>query len=121
MAYTVSIETLDDLSNLYTKDLEISQSIATTILKNLNTTKRWVPALEIYIEKSDKTINYTIDKESFIPVLDSKILCRVTSMEKLVLEKCLKLHEVFEEYEFCSTINNAINKLKNKENGKIKN
>ena len=105
MAYTVSIETLDDLSNLYTKDLEISQSIATTILKNLNTTKRWVPALEIYIEKSDKTINYTIDKESFIPVL----------------EKCLKLHEVFEEYEFCSTINNAINKLKNKENGKIKN
>jgi len=105
MAYTVSIETLDDLSNLYTKDLEISQSIATTILKNLNTTKRWVPALEIYIEKSDKTINYTIDRESFIPVL----------------EKCLKLHEVFEEYEFCSTINNAINKLKNKENGKIKN
>jgi len=105
MAYTVSIETLDDLSNLYTRDLEISQSIATTILKNLNTTRRWVPALEIYIEKSDKTINYTIDRESFIPVL----------------EKCLKLHEVFEEYEFCSTINNAINKLKNKENGKIKN
>jgi len=102
MAYTVSIETLDDLSNLYTKDLEISQSIATTILNNLNTTKRWVPALEIYIEKSDKTINYTVDRESFIPVL----------------EKCLKLHEVFEEYEFCSTINNAINKLKNKKNGK---
>ena len=98
MAYTVSIETLDDLSNLYTRDLEISQSIATTILKNLNTTRRWVPALEIYIEKSDKTINYTIDRESFIPVL----------------EKCLKLHEVFEEYEFCSTINNAIKKLKNK-------
>ena len=105
MAYTVSIETLDDLSNLYTRDLEISQSIATTILKNLNTTRRWVPALEIYIEKSDKTINYTIDRESFIPVL----------------EKCLKLHEAFEEYEFCSTINNAIKKLKNKLNGKIKN
>ena len=98
MAYTVSIETLDDLSNLYTRDLEISQSIATTILKNLNTKKRWVPALEIYIKKSDKTIHYTIDRESFIPVL----------------EKCLKVHELFEEYELCATINNTIKKLKNK-------
>lgn len=98
MAYSVNIATLDDLTSLYTKDLEISQAIATTILKNLDTTRRWVPALEIYVEKSDKTINYTVDRESFIPVL----------------EKCLKLHEIFEEYELCKIINEAISKLKNK-------
>tara|TARA_R110001592_G_C13148506_1_gene747963 strand:+ start:2151 stop:2447 length:297 start_codon:yes stop_codon:yes gene_type:complete len=98
MAYLVNIATLDDLSSLYAQDLEISQAIATSILNNLETTKRWVPALEIYVEKSDKTINYTVDRESFIPVL----------------EKCLKLHEDQERYEVCCIINKAIKKLKKK-------
>jgi len=96
MAYLVNIETLDDLSEIYSQDLSISQAIATSILDNLDTTRRWVPALEIYVEKSDKTINYSVDRKSFIPVL----------------EKCLKVNEIQEEYETCHIINKAIQKLK---------
>jgi|TARA_R110000796_G_scaffold138354_1_gene254461 hypothetical protein len=96
MAYLVNIETLDDLSEIYSQDLSISQAIAMSILDNLNTTRRWVPALEIYISNSDKTFNYSVDRQSFIPVL----------------EKCLKVHEIKEDYETCHTINKAIQKLK---------
>jgi protein-arginine kinase activator protein McsA len=99
MAYSVNVKTREEFEELiYGKDLNISKSIVDGILKNLNTTKRHVHVLEIIIENEDKIMDLTVDRKDFIDTL----------------EKNLEIHVYHEEYERCSKIHSAIEKLKNK-------
>jgi hypothetical protein len=99
MAHSVNVKTYDDFENLiYAKDLGISKAIVSKILSNLNTKKRFTHVLEVMIEDEDKIIDLTVDKRDFIDTL----------------EKNLEIHVYHEEYEICTEIKNAIEKLKNK-------
>ena len=77
--------------------------IVKIILDNLSTKKRFIPVLEIYLERSDVIVDLTVDRKDFIDTL----------------EKNLKTLVTWEEYEWCSKIKKAIDKL-NKKNGKIR-
>jgi hypothetical protein len=80
------------------KSLEISNAIINIALKNLKTQKRFIHALEVYILDDDKIYDITIDRRDMLETLESN----------------LEIQEYHEEYEMCSTIKKAIDKLKSK-------
>jgi len=80
------------------KSLEISNAIINIALKNLKTQKRFIHALEVYILDDDKIYDITIDRKDMLETLESN----------------LEIQEYHEEYEMCSTIKKAIDKLKSK-------
>lgn len=100
MAYKILVKNIDSFRDLIeSKDLKMSQEIVKVILKNLNTTKRFIPVLEIYIEGVERVIDLTIDRRDFLDTLESNI----------------ETHILHEEYEACTEIQDAIKKLRKKE------
>ncbi len=83
---------------VYSKTLNISQTVVDKILNNLETNGRYIYILKIQIEDNDEAIDFTIDRNNFIEVL----------------EKNIKIQEHFEQYECCAEIRDTINQLKNK-------
>mgnify|MGYP003139531252 FL=1 len=102
MAYSIVCKDEDDFQKLIeSKDKKLSIEIVKIVLKNLNTKKRFIPVLEIYLETSDIIVDLTVDRKDFVDTL----------------EKNLKTLITWEEYEWCSKIKKGIDKL-NKKNGK---
>lgn len=83
---------------VYSKTLNISKIVVDKILSNLETDGRYIYILKIHIENKEKTIDFTIDRNNFIEVL----------------EKNIKIQEHYEQYEYCAEIRDTINQLKNK-------
>jgi len=103
MAYSITVKDEDDFQKLIeSKDKKLAIEIVKIVLKNLNTKKRFIPVLEIYLETTDVMVDLTVDRNDFVDTL----------------EKNLKTLITWEEYEWCSKIKSGIDKL-NKKNGKI--
>lgn len=104
MAYIINVDSVEEFTNLLeSQDLTISQEIVNVILENLNTRKRFLNVLEIYVTEQDQIIDLTVDRVNFISTL----------------ERNLTTLEIHEEYELCSKVRDAIVYLKNKvKNGK---
>jgi hypothetical protein len=102
MAYSIACKDEDDFQKLIeSKDKKLAIEIVKIVLENLNTKKRFIPVLEIYLETSDIIVDLTVDRKDFVDTL----------------EKNLKTLITWEEYEWCSKIKKGIDKL-NKKNGK---
>jgi hypothetical protein len=103
MAYSITVKDEDDFQKLIeSKDKTLAIEIVKIVLKNLNTKKRFIPVLEIYLETTDVMVDLTVDRNDFVDTL----------------EKNLKTLLDWEEYEWCSKIKKGIDKL-NKKNGKV--
>jgi len=77
-------------------DIEITQALIETILKNLKGKKRHIPAMSVFLQEEQMVLDVTVDREDFI----------------YVLEKNLPKYEAHEMYEKCTEIVNAIKYLK---------
>lgn len=97
MAYSIDVHDIEEFEEIVkSKDLKMSKYIVSLILKNLNTKKRFIHALEVYIKSTYSVFDITIDRKNFLDTL----------------EKNLEIHEHHEEYEDCAKILKAINSLK---------
>lgn len=77
-------------------NLEISNIIVNTILSNLDTTKKHIYALSIFLEDTGDNYDFTINRDCF----------------RDTLNRNLYIQERFEQYEVCNKILDALNKLK---------
>jgi hypothetical protein len=97
MVYKISVKDIDEFGELIeSKHLKVSQEIISKILDNLDTKKRFINVLEIYVEEQDQIMDLTVDRENFLETLELN----------------LKIHEFHEDYEGCKYIQDAIEKLK---------
>ena len=104
MAISIRVKDEEEFEErIKNKDLMLAKEIVNVILKNLNSKKRFHHIFEIYIENRDTILDLTIDKNDFITTLEKNL-------------KTLIFHE---EYEICSDIKKAIDKLKKKNGKKI--
>ena len=90
------VDTLEDFET-YIRDnrFEFSEMIIQTILDNLDVKEEFL-MLEVYVESTDEIMEISMDPNYYVETL----------------EKNLKIYEEFEEYEMCSYIKEAIEKLK---------
>jgi hypothetical protein len=96
MIYKISVADIEEFEDLIkSKHLRISQEIIKKILENLNTKKKYVNVLEVYVEDLDQTMDLTVERENYLETLELN----------------LKIHELHEDYEGCSKIQKAIKKL----------
>lgn len=96
MAYKISVADIEEFEDLIkSKHLAISQEIIKKILGNLNTKKKYIHVLEVYVEGLDQTMDLTVERENFLETLELN----------------LKVHELHEDYEGCSKIQKAIKNL----------
>jgi len=99
MIKTIKVDTLEEFEEmLQEQDLEISRAIIKVALKNLNSKKRFIPVLEIYIREDESIFDITLDRNDMLDTL----------------EQNLEIHERNEDYEGCARIAKAIKQLKNK-------
>lgn len=97
MAKTFSIQSVDDWESFSEEHaLEISKNIVEVALKNLDGKKRYYHVMDIEIEETDSILEVTLDREEMLDTL----------------EKNLYIHEVYEQYEDCARIAQAITYLK---------
>ena len=97
MAHSIDVHDIEEFEKLATsKDLEMAKAIVDAILKNLDTKKRFIHVLEVYIKSTYSVFDITVDRNNFIDTL----------------EKNLKIFEHHEMYEDCAEIVKAINSLK---------
>jgi len=83
---------------LENKDVEISNAIVEVALANVNSTKRFIPALEIELEEEEEIYDISLDTEDIVGTL----------------EQNLEIQELNENYETCFFIKEALDKLKSK-------
>jgi hypothetical protein len=90
------VDTIEDFEK-YIRDnrFEFSEMIVQTILDNLDAKEEFL-MLEVYVESTDEIMEISMDPNYYLETL----------------EKNLKIYEEFEEYEMCSYIHEAIQKLK---------
>lgn len=99
MAYKIEVENYQEFEDLiYGKNFQISEAIVDRILDNLDTSKRFIPVLEIAIMDEDKIMDLTVDRKDFLDTL----------------EKNLEIHIFHEQYERCVDIKKAIDTLNSK-------
>lgn len=95
MIHQIVVETVEDFEQYLVENrFEFAEMIVDTILDNLDATEEFL-MLEIYVESTDEIMEISVDPPYF----------------KETLEKNLKIYEEFEEYEKCSYIQKAIQKL----------
>lgn len=87
-------EEFDILNN--NKDLRIVNPIIEGILDNLNTKKRWVHVLDVYIEEEGDTGHITVDRLQFKEVLEENL---ETYVNYEMYDKCIKIRDTIKELE----------------------
>jgi len=99
MATEISVFDSDEFEKMVAKrDLRISTALVETILKNLNSRKRHLHALSIFVENEETIYDVTVDRLDFIETLENN----------------LSIYEENELYEGCAEIVKAIKFLKTK-------
>ena len=97
MAESITIKSREDLNELLAgRDIKISKAVVKGVLDNLNSKKRFVHVLEIYLVEEDYVLDLTVEREDFVDTL----------------EKNMEIHEENELYEECAQILKALNSLK---------
>lgn len=80
------------------QDEGISNAIVEVALANLDTDKRYVPVLEVILEDEEVDYDISLDTNNIVETL----------------EQNLEIQELHENYETCSSIKKALDKLKSK-------
>jgi len=88
-----SIEEFEEM--LQEQDLKISKAIVEVALKNLKNKKRFIPVMEIHVEKDESIFDITLDRQNLVSTLQQN----------------LEIHERNEDYEGCARIANALKEL----------
>lgn len=102
MAIEITLNNSDEFQDMIDKkDFTISKAVVETILANLNTRKKYLHVLSVNCLEDGATYDITLEKKYFAETLQENL--------KYYVEK--------ELYEDCSQIVEAINKLKEKDNG----
>jgi hypothetical protein len=102
MAIEITLNNSDEFQDMIDKkDFTISKAVVETILANLNTRKKYLHVLSVNCLEDGATYDITLEKKYFAETLQENL--------KYYVEK--------ELYEECSQIVEAINKLKEKDNG----
>ena len=102
--YSIEVENFEELKGLMEDktspnfSLKLSQNIVNTIIENLNTKKRFLNVLEVYIRETDDVLDITVDRDDFVETLKTNLITQ----------------EHFEEYEMCTKIQEALDYLKSK-------
>jgi hypothetical protein len=105
MAVEINLNNSDEFQDMIDrKDFTIAKAVVETILANLNTRKKHLHVLSVNCLEDGATYDITLERRYFEETLQENL--------KYYVEK--------ELYEECSQIVEAINKLKEKDNG-IKN
>ena len=105
MAVEINLNSSDEFQDMIDrKDFTIAKAVVETILANLNTRKKHLHVLSVNCLEDGATYDITLERRYFEETLQENL--------KYYVEK--------ELYEECSQIVEAINKLKEKDNG-IKN
>jgi DNA-directed RNA polymerase len=96
MAKRIKVQSHEEFEQmLQEQDLKISKAIVEVALKNLKSTKRFIPVLEIYIEDDETIYDISLDKQNMLSTLQQN----------------LEIHERNEDYEGCARIAKAIQEL----------
>ena len=102
MAVEITLNNTEEFQEMIDrKDFIIAKAVVETILANLNTRKKHLHILSVTCLENDATYDITLEKKYFCETLQENL--------KYYVEK--------ELYEDCTKIVEAINKLKEKENG----
>ncbi len=102
MAIEINLNNSDEFQDMIDrKDFTIAKAVVETILANLNTRKKYLHVLSVNCLEDGATYDITLEKKYFAETLQENL--------KYYVEK--------ELYEECSQIVEAINKLKEKDNG----
>lgn len=97
MATSINVKSREEFNNLLIgRDIKISQAVVEGILANLNTKKRFIHVIEIYLEEEDIIMDLTVERSDFVSTL----------------EKNMEIHEENELYEECAEILKALKSLK---------
>jgi len=89
-------KTVNDFERaIETGDFRISKIIVETILNNLKTKKKNIYIMNFYIEETNESLDFTVERSNFAEVLG----------------KNLKFYEREELYEMCSVIQQTIKLL----------
>jgi hypothetical protein len=103
MAVEINLNNSDEFQDMIDrKDFTIAKAVVETILANLNTRKKHLHVLSVNCLEDGATYDITLERRYFEETLQENL--------KYYVEK--------ELYEECSQIVEAINKLKEKDNGK---
>ena len=102
MAVEINLNNSDEFQDMIDrKDFTIAKAVVETILSNLNTRKKHLHVLSVNCLEDGATYDITLERRYFEETLQENL--------KYYVEK--------ELYEECSQIVEAINKLKEKDNG----
>jgi len=102
MAVEIILNNVDEFQDMIDrKDFAIAAAVVETLLENLNTRKKHLHILSVTCLEDDATYDITLEKKYFCETLQENL--------KYYVEK--------ELYEDCTRIVEAINKLKEKEDG----
>lgn len=102
MAVEINLNNSDEFQDMIDrKDFTIAKAVVETILANLNTRKKHLHVLSVNCLEDGATYDITLERRYFEETLQENL--------KYYVEK--------ELYEECSQIVEAINKLKEKDNG----
>lgn len=102
MAVEITLNNSDEFQDMIDrKDFTIAKAVVETILANLNTRKKHLHVLSVNCLEDGATYDITLERRYFEETLQENL--------KYYVEK--------ELYEECSQIVEAINKLKEKDNG----
>lgn len=93
----ITVNSRDEIEEtLRNNNHKISSSVVNTIFRNLKNKKKTIPILEMRISEENSVYNIFLKRDDLLSSL----------------EKNLKIHEHYEEYEMCSKIIEAIEYLK---------
>lgn len=102
MAVEINLNNSDEFQDMIDrKDFTIAKAVVETILANLNTRKKYLHVLSVNCLEDGATYDITLERRYFEETLQENL--------KYYVEK--------ELYEDCTKIVEAINKLKEKDNG----
>lgn len=97
----IEVESIEEFEKLLTDydgsfPYEFSLNLVNTILDNLDTSKRFLNVLEVYIEEEGQILDITVDRDDFISTL----------------ERNLSTLEHYEDFEKCIEVQKAMEGLK---------
>jgi len=97
MVKKIIIKNYDEFEErLEDQDVEISNALVEVALANVNSKKRFIPALEIELEEEETIYDISLDTRDMVGTL----------------EQNLEIQERHENYETCFFIKEALDKLK---------
>ena len=99
MVKKIIIKNYDEFEErLEDQDVEISNALVEVALANVNSKKRFIPALEIELEEEETIYDISLDTRDMVGTL----------------EQNLEIQERHENYETCFFIKEALDKLNSK-------